>query len=468
MYLQTEKIGYNILNIKRSVIYKIFGGIAMSKNIMKKLLIGTLLAFGLTACGGGEKKDAAKLDPNQKVTIKYWSFPNFTSDSEYKTPEEYDKALIKAFEEKNPNIKVEYQKIEFTDGPAKIETAIQAKSNPDVVIDAPGRVIAWAKNGVLAPFNDIDTSKYSKEILSASSFDNKVYLYPLGTAPFVMAVNKKLTDKMGITDLLPLNKPGRNWTVEEFEKFLKAAKAKDPSIDPVLFYTKSQAGDQGPRAFVSNLYNSWITDNGVTKYTINDENGVKSLTWIKKAYDEELLGKGVSAEAKDALEAFRTGKALVTILYSPGLKGQDKEAIEKGDVEPIFLPFPNESGQAKFEFLLAGAAVFDNGDPAKVAAAQKFVDFIVNDPVWGERSLKATNNFSPTGKTGIYGDDAEVKYLESLVGFYGPYYNTVDGFIQMRPLWFNMVQSVLNGQVQPKDGLDKFVTDANKTIQDAK
>lgn len=283
-----------------------------------------------------------------------------------------------------------------------------------------------------------------------------------------MAVNKKLTDKMGITDLLPLNKPGRNWTVEEFEKFLKAAKAKDPSIDPVLFYTKSQAGDQGPRAFVSNLYNSWITDNGVTKYTINDENGVKSLTWIKKAYDEGLLGKGVSAEAKDALEAFRTGKALVTILYSPGLKGQDKEAIEKGVVEPVFLPFPNASGQAKFEFLLAGAAVFDNGDPAKVAAAQKFVDFIVNDPVWGERSLKATNNFSPTGKTGIYGDDAEVKYLESLVGFYGPYYNTVDGFIQMRPLWFNMVQSVLNGQVQPKDGLDKFVTDANKTIQDAK
>ena len=77
----------------------------MSKKIMKKILIGTLLAFGLTACGGGgEKKEAAKLDPNQKVTIKYWSFPNFTSDSEFKTPEEYDKALIKAFEEKNPNI----------------------------------------------------------------------------------------------------------------------------------------------------------------------------------------------------------------------------------------------------------------------------------------------------------------------------------------------------------------------------
>ena len=38
----------------------------------------------------------------------------------------------------------------------------------------------------------------------------------------------------------------------------------------------------------------------------------------------------------------------------------------------------------------------------------------------------------------------------------------------MRPLWFNMVQSVLNGQISPKDALDKFVADANKTIEDAK
>ena len=424
----------------------------MNKNFMKKFLIGVLFTFVLVACGGKNgKSNGEKLDPNQKVTIKYWSFPNFTSDGEFKTPEEYDAALIKAFEEKYPNIKVEYQKIDFTDGPAKIETAIQAKSNPDVVIDAPGRIIDWAKKGYLAPFENADLSKYSKVIAEASSFDKKLYLYPLGTAPFVMAVNKKLTDKLGVTDLLPLNKPGRNWTVEEFEKFLRAVKAKDPSVDPVLFYTKSQAGDQGPRAFVSNLYNTWITDEGITK-----------------SYDDGLLGKGVSAEAKDALEAFRSGKAVATILYSPGLKGQDKETIAKGEFEPVFVSLPNNSGQAKFEFLLAGAAVFDNGDPAKIAAAQKFVDFVVNDPVWGERNLKATNNFSPVGKTGLYGDDAEIKYLESLSQFYGSYYNTIDGFAQMRPLWFNMVQAILNGQTAPKAGLDKFVEDANKTISDAK
>lgn len=71
----------------------------------------------------------------------------------------------------------------------------------------------------------------------------------------------------------------------------------------------------------------------------------------------------------------------------------------------------------------------------------KFVDFIANDPVWGQRALKATNNFSPTGEKGIYGDDSEIKFLESLSDHFGPYYNTIDGYAQMRPLWFNMVQS---------------------------
>ena len=437
------------------------------RKLNKLFAVAATTALVLTGCVGG-KKEEKQADPNKKVEITYWDFPQFTKDKEFKKTEDFDAALIKAFEAKNPNIKVNYQKIEFTDGPAKIETAIQSKTAPDVIYDAPGRVIAWAAKDLLVPLDDVDKSKLNEAAVKASSYKDKLYMYPQGVAPFLMGVNKDLTDKLGVTDLLPLNKQDRSWTVEEYEKFLKAVKQKDSSITPALFYTKSQAGDQGPRAFVANLYNSWITDDANSKYIINDANGVKGLEWVKKAYDEGLLGKGVSAEAKDALEAFRTGKSVMTILYSPGLKGQDKEAIEKGDVEPIYLPFPNESGQAKFEFLLAGAAVFDNGDPAKVAAAQKFVDFIVNDPVWGERSLKATNNFSPTGKTGLYGDDAEIKYLESLVGFYGPYYNTIDGFIQMRPLWFNMVQSILNGQVQPKEGLDKFVTDANKTIQDAK
>ncbi len=434
----------------------------MSKKFFKVMASALATAVILTGCVGG-KKEEKKADPNAKVEITYWNFPQFTKDGEFKTTEEYDAALIKAFEEKYPNIKVNYQKIEFTDGPAKIETAIQSKTAPDVIYDAPGRVIAWAAKDLLVPFDNIEKDKFSKAAISASSYKDKVYLYPQGVAPFLMGVNVDLTDKLGVTNLLPLNKKDRNWTVEEFEKFLRAVKEKDPSLVPTLFYTKSQAGDQGPRAFVSNLYGSWITDKDVTKYTINDENGVKGLEWVKKAYDEGLLGQGVALEAKDALEAFKSGQSPMSILFSPSLA-----AAHASGFNYKFIPFPNNSGKATYEYLVAGPAIFNNGDVNKAEAAKKFVDFMVNDKDWGKRTLLASGNFSAkVGETGLY-DTEELKFAEILTEQYGPYYNTIPGFAKMRPLWFNMVQGVLNGTTTPKDGLDKFVQDADKTIKEAK
>ena len=431
------------------------------RKLNKLFAVAATTALVLTGCVGG-KKEEKQADPNKKVEITYWDFPQFTKDKEFKKTEDFDAALIKAFEAKNPNIKVNYQKIEFTDGPAKIETAIQSKTAPDVIYDAPGRVIAWAAKDLLVPLDDVDKSKLNEAAVKASSYKDKLYMYPQGVAPFLMGVNKDLTDKLGVTDLLPLNKQDRSWTVEEYEKFLKAVKQKDSSITPALFYTKSQAGDQGPRAFVANLYNSWITDDAISKYTINDANGVKGLEWVKKAYDEGLLGQGVALEAKDALEAFKSGRAATTILFSPGTAASHASGFNYK-----FLPFPNNSGKAQYEYLVAGPAIFDNGDADKAAAAKKFVDFMVNDKDWGKRTLLASGNFSAKkDEKGLY-DSEELKFAEGLTDQFGPYYNTIPGFAKMRPLWFNMVQGVLNGKTTPKEGLDKFVADANKTIKEA-
>ena len=431
------------------------------RKINKLFAVAATTALVLTGCVGGKKEEKAA-DPNKKVEITYWDFPQFTKDKEFKKTEDFDAALIKAFEAKNPNIKVNYQKIEFTDGPAKVETAIQSKTAPDVIYDAPGRVIAWAAKDLLVPLDDVDKSKLNEAAVKASSYKDKLYMYPQGVAPFLMGVNKDLTDKLGVTDLLPLNKQDRSWTVEEYEKFLKAVKQKDSSITPALFYTKSQAGDQGPRAFVANLYNSWITDDANSKYTINDANGVKGLEWVKKAYDEGLLGQGVALEAKDALEAFKSGRAATTILFSPGIAASHASGFNYK-----FLPFPNNGGKAKYDYLVAGPAIFDNGDKDKAAAAKKFVDFMVNDKDCGKRTLLASGNFSAKkGETGLY-DSEELKFAEGLTGQYATYYNTIPGFAKMRPLWFNMVQGVLNGKTTPKEGLDKFVEDANKTIKEA-
>ena len=404
------------------------------------------------------------------VEITFWNFPNFTGDSEFGKGD-YDKELIKAFEAKNPGIKVNFTMIEFTDGPAKLETAIQSKTNPDIVYDAPGRIIDWASKGYLAPLDDMaDKAKLNQAAVGASSFEGKLYLYPQGVAPFLMGANRGMLKDWGLDNQLPLDKPDRSWTLAQYEKLLTdiAAKAKESGKDiaPAILYAKSQGGDQGPRAYISNLFGSWITDAKVSKYTINDEAGVKAMEWAKSAYDKGLLGKGIALDAGASIEAFRSGLAATTILFPVNLYKQEKAKAD--GIDAVLLPFPTSNGKLQLEYLVAGPCVFDNGDKDKIAASKKFIDFMINDANWGTRTLKATGTFSAKlNETGLY-DDRELAYAESMSGFYGPYYNTIPGFAQMRPLWFPMVQSVLNGDAKPKEALDKFVKAANKTIEEAK
>lgn len=452
---------------------------------MKKIqkLVSSLLLASIVLAGCASKTDAktpvtqtpaetkveAGVLPNytkeKPLTIKFWNFPNFTADTEF-DKNQYNLELIKAFEAAYPNVKVEYQAIEFTDGPAKLETAIQSKTNPDVVYDAPGRVIDWASKGYLVPLDDIvDKSKILPAAVTASSYEDKIYLYPQGVAPFMMGFNKTLLEELKLVDMLPLDKENRSWTVEEYEALLTAIKAAKPDLSPAILFAKSQGGDQGPRAFISNLYGSWITNDEVTKYTINDANGVKAMEWAKAAYDKGLLGQGIALDGGASIEAFRSGLAASTILYSPGLYKPDAAAKK---FEPVLVPYPNNSGQPELEYLVAGPCVFDNEDEDRATASKLFVDFMINDKTWGMRSLKATGNFSAkNGETGIY-DDAELKFAETMSKYYGPYYNTIPGFAQMRGAWFPMVQGVLNGDTTPKAGLDAFVEFANKSIEDAK
>lgn len=418
-----------------------------------------LVAFAMSATvlsGVVASVTPTVVSAEEEVTITYWNFPNFTSDKEFPASEDYDAALIAAFEEKYPHIKVEYQKLDFTDGPAKIETALQSQTNPDVIYDAPGRIIDWASKGYLAPFTDVDTSTLIEAAVKASSFEDELYLYPQGIAPFLMAVNVGLTDELGVTDLLPLDSEDRNWTVDEFQEFLEAVNDAEGDTIPTVVYSKSQAGDQGPRAFVSNLFGSWITNDEVTEYIINNEAGVKALEWIKEQAPTGILGQGAALEAKDALEYFKSGKAALTILASPGLAAQWE------DVDFKFLPFPNVDKAPKYEYLVAGPAVFDNGDDAKIEAAQLFVDFMINDEVWGKRTLLATGNFSAKeGETGLY-EDEELAFAEKLSDQFGAYYNTIPGYARMRPLWFPLLQGVLSGDTEDvKAALDAFVEEAN-------
>ncbi|MEG1636865.1 MAG: extracellular solute-binding protein [Cellulosilyticaceae bacterium] len=414
-----------------------------------------------------EPEAEAVVDPSQlEAEITWWNFPNFASIDD--TAGKYEEGIIAAFNEKYPNIKVNMEMIDFASGPEKITNAIQGGTVCDVLFDAPGRIISYAKDGVLADVNSMFTDEFiadvnNDNIIGACKANDNYYMYPISSAPFLMAFNKEMLEKHGLMDMINLE-GDRTWSVDEYKALMTALK--DKGEKGAVVYCVSQGGDQGPRAFVSNLAGTPITNETLTEYIINSEGGVNAMQFISDAVAQGLLLNGSALDGTASIEEFTSGRVSHTILFSPGVYNSNKANME---FEPIFVPFPTPAGvEPELEYLIDGFCIFDNGDANKIEASKLLIDFICNDPTWGPQNVIQTATFPVRSSYGnLYADDENMTYLSSLSKFYGTYYNTIDGFAEMRTFWFPMMQAVLAGDKDAQTALDDFVTSANQSIANA-
>lgn len=467
------------------------------------LLLACTMALSLAACGGGStssgttepkteaKTDAAaeakseaastetKTDETQAAAdaetkeasaggtteITWWAFPTFTQENAGDAFGSYEQKIIDAFETANPDIKVKLETIDFTSGPEKIVTAIEGGTICDVLFDAPGRIIDYGKSGKLAELNDMFTDDFVKDVgndqlLQACKAGDTAYMYPISSAPFYMAFNKQMAEDAGVADLI---KDG--WTTDDFTTVITALH--DKGYNPGSVFCSGQGGDQGTRAFVSNLYSSAITDDAITKYTINDANGVKALEYIKKAVDDGTLMNGSAYNGGDDIQNFANGQTSFTLLWSPAQPETQKELLESSKVEYIEAPFPSDDGVPALEYLVNGFCVFNNGDDAKVEASKKFIQFVCDDSEWGPKNVIRTGSFPVRQSFGDLYNNERMTTLAGWTKYYSPYYNTIDGFAEMRTLWFPMLQAVMNGDKDPQAAADEFVQQADASITNA-
>ncbi|HFI0082576.1 TPA: ABC transporter substrate-binding protein [Streptococcus suis] len=436
------------------------------KKIMHSLLAGAAI-LSLAACANKASdttaSSAAESGSSDKTEITWWAFPVFTQEKTEDGVGTYEQKIIAAFEEANPDIDVKLETIDFTSGPEKITTAIEAGTAPDVLFDAPGRIITYGKNGKLADLNDLFTDDFVKDvnndnIIQASKAGDTAYMYPISSAPFYMAFNKAMLEDAGVLDLV---KDG--WTTDDFEKVIKVLK--DKGYNPGSLFSNGQGGDQGTRAFLANLYSGSITDPEVTKYTTDSEQMIKALDkaagWIKDGY----MMNGSQYAGGDDIQNFANGQTSYTILWAPSQNGIQQQLLEASGVEVLEVLFPSEDGKPDLEYLVNGFAVFNNGDEARVAASKKFLQFIADDAEWGPKNVVRTGAFPVRTSFGALYDDERMAMIDEWTQYYSPYYNTIDGFAEMRTLWFPMLQAVSNGEQDAETALKDFTEKANATIK---
>lgn len=457
----------------------------MMKKVLATLLAG-IMVLGLTACGTSNnstpatksettkeevatngEKTTAESEKKQEVTeITWWAFPTFTQENANDGFGTYEQKIIDAFEAANPDVKVRLETIDFTSGPEKIIAAIEGGTICDVLFDAPGQIISYGKSGKLATLNDLFTDEFVADVnndalLQSCKAGDIAYMYPISSAPFYMAFNKAMCEDAGVADLI---KDG--WTTDDFTTVITALKEK--GYNPGSVFCSGQGGDQGTRAFFSNLYSGSITDDAVTTYTVNNEAGVKALEYIKDAVDKGLLMNGSAYNGGDDIQNFANGQTSFTLLWSPAQPETQKALLEGSGVEFIEVTFPSDDGVAELEYLVNGFCVFDNQDEAKIAASKRFIQFICDDAEWGPKNVVRTGCFPVRESFGdLYTGDARMSLLATWSKYYSPYYNTIDGFAEMRTYWFPMLQAVMNGDKDPKSAADEFVQLANQSIINA-
>lgn len=179
---------------------KIFHGL-LQRSLFVLFTLYAVLCMG---CMNAKKADVA-------AEIEFWTFPNFTSDTGVEG--DFEKSLIAAFEKENPSIKVRFTLLNFTDGAEKIEKAITDGKAPDIIYDAPGRIIGWAGKGLLEPLDDVLATEkpyITTELLTVSAGkDRRTYMYPMHEGAFSMAFNKEMLEDLGLINLLPYKRRDR-------------------------------------------------------------------------------------------------------------------------------------------------------------------------------------------------------------------------------------------------------------------
>ncbi|MCI8557225.1 MAG: carbohydrate ABC transporter substrate-binding protein [Lachnospiraceae bacterium] len=462
--------------------------------VWKKVLALTMsgiLVFGMSACKGkepegdeieievaeepeeagesGEPEETIEVVSDLEASISWWTYPVFVQD-EGQEEGAYEQTLIQEFNKKYPNIRVELKMLDYTQGPDEVQALIDGEGLelPNVLLDEPGRIGIYAKEGVLTDLTSMFTEEMaadvvSEGILSACRNEGAYVMYPFSASNYVMAFNRSMIEGSGAIELM--NREGAcTWTTEAFEQVLE--RLGNSQFNGGILYCSGIAGDYASRSFLTNLYDGSLMNEDGTAYTMNSEANQQALTKVKEWMDKGWVLNGSGSTGADAVSSFVNGDNSFCLLWSLPQALANAQALQENGVEVVVMPYPSEDGVPELEYMLKGFCIFKTEDEKQEEASRYLVDFLCNDESKAAENVVRSGGFPVRTSMGdVYGGNEEALLYEALLPYSGTYYNHVEGFEEMRVYWYQMLAEILNGEYSVKESTDSFVEYANKTLE---
>lgn len=425
----------------------------MKKRVISLLLAATMV-FGLTACGGTDKKETeAKGEttntegyngPTGEISWCSWG-----SDAEL----EYNQKLSELFMETHPGTTVNFEGLN-DDYATAVETRYIGGASPDVIYGHPSTLLKWMQEGMLMDISDVyekhddlwDENHYMTNTYSLFQYDGKYFGTVAGADTFVLFYNKTKLDEAGIAY------PTADTTWEEFAKMAEQTTVREADGTPTSLGLSNSFGYYN---FFPILYahgGKFLDDmNNPTKVVFDSPETVEALRWLQNTTN----GGDFSPKGEDG--TFLTGgfaageytfhiSGVYDIVYMTGIK----------DFEWDIAPVPQSSkSEGDTAILTAGYAV--SSQTKNEALAKEFVYWLTSDEA--QRLLSETGIFTVANlKVAM---DPEVLNIEGAPEHHSvrvetvPYGQNLQGqclcWNEMMAVYDNYIYKLYEGTITPED-----------------
>lgn len=331
---------------------------------MKKFLLIILIVLACVFSFWSTNKKN-KIDENNEVTFWTLQMNDFAP---------YINGIIKEFETQNPDIKIKWIDVPFSEGEKRTLASVLSDTPPDLINLNPDFSALLAQRGALYEIDTKYTNDFNQEILETLKYNGKLYSIPWYATSAVTIYNKDLVKKANIS--LPS-------TYDELGK------------------TAPQIRKTGAYAMLPNITENDTMLRILNKYGINSAQNINSdksievFNYFKNLYENDLIPKeSITQTHREALEKYMAEKI---VFFQAGanfltmIKENAPSTYEKTDVAPQLLGELGQNDFSLMNFVIPERA-------AHKEQALKFALFLTNEKNQLELA-KLTNVLATNQKT---------------------------------------------------------------------
>lgn len=244
----------------------------------------------------------------------------------------YINGVIKEFESENPQVKIKWIDVPFSEGEKRTLASVLSDNPPDLVNLNPDFSATLAHKGALYEIPQDKTEQFNQEILNSLKYGGKIYSIPWYATSAITIYNKDLLSKSGIQ--LPK-------TYSDIEKNASVVKKNTNAYIILPNITENDT-----MLKLLNKYGS------ASSKLINSKKSVEVFDMFKKMYAEDLIPKEtVTMTLQESLEKYMSGNI---VLIGAGanflnmIKENAPSTYSKTDVAPQIT---GELGQNDFSLM---------------------------------------------------------------------------------------------------------------------